>query len=323
MARRAVVDISGLATIDNVLSEFQLSLRAAGRSERTVQSYLEAAEQFATFLRESGHPGELRRIRPQDIDKWTVRLRAIRSPTTVAIRYRSLQAFFKWAVSSGELSKSPMIGTARPAVQAREIDFPTEEEFKKLLKAVEIPERTFEDWRDSAILRLFYDTGCRLSEITGLKLRLSEDDDRRPDSGVLDLERNLILVLGKGNRFRQVTFGTRTRTALRKYLDARSMHELAASDWLWLGSRGKPLSQSGIAQLLRRRCTQAGIRQLHPHMFRHARAHDALSRGMSSEDAMTFFGWKSRDMLTRYGSKLAEERALESARRLGSPGDRL
>lgn len=198
----------------------------------------------------------------------------------------------------------------------------TEDEFKQLLKPIEIAERTFEDWRDSAILRLFYDTGCRLSEITGLKLRLSEDEDA-PDTGLLDLDRNLILVLGKGNRFRQVTFGTKTRTALRKYVDARSRHELAGTDWLWLGSRGKPLTQSGIAQMLERRCAQAGIRRLHRHMFRHTRAHDALSRGMSEGDAMTLFGWKSREMLARYGAALAEERAIDAARRLGAPGDRL
>ena len=66
-----------------------------------------------------------------------------------------------------------------------------------------------------------------------------------------------IRVIGKGRRGRSVDYGIKTRKALRNYEKARSLHPLANLDWLWLGNRGKQLTQSGIAQLLRRRCRAA------------------------------------------------------------------
>ena len=322
---KTLIDISGMATIADVLPEFELHLKAAGRSPKTSQSYLEAARQFAHFLTATGHSGELRRIRGADVDAFTVHLRELgRSSATVRNRYASLQAFMKWALAAGELAKDPMAGTAKPHLDVVPVDFPSEAEIKALLRVCEGPERDFTDWRDSALLRLFFDTGCRLSEIVGLKLH-GKDDERDPGAGFLDLENNRVLVFGKGSKLRLVAFGTATRKALRQYLAAREKHphELADSDWLWLGGKGRPLTSSGAYQVFERRSRQAGTRALHPHMLRHARAHDAMSHGMSDGDVLTMFGWSSRQMLQRYGSAMAEERSLESARRIGLPGDRL
>jgi hypothetical protein len=47
-----------------------------------------------------------------------------------------------------------------------------------------------------------------------------------------------------------------------------------------------PLTTSGVTQIIRRRCRQAGIPQLHPHQFRHWSASEHFSQGMSDQDAM-------------------------------------
>lgn len=85
--------------------------------------------------------------------------------------------------------------------------------------------------------------------------------------------------------------------------------------------RGR-LTDSGVAQLLRRRGRQAGMPLLHAHQFRHTYAHEALSQGMQEGEVMALAGWRSRDMLSRYAKSAEWDRAIASARRLAI-GDRL
>ena len=47
-----------------------------------------------------------------------------------------------------------------------------------------------------------------------------------------------------------------------------------------------------------------------------------MKSGMSDNDIMRNFGWKSRQMLARYAAANTDERAREAHRRL-SPGDRI
>lgn len=74
--------------------------------------------------------------------------------------------------------------------------------------------------------------------------------------------------------------------------------------------------------MLDRRCDQAGLPHINPHMFRHTAADFAMRNGMSDSDLMKNFGWKSRSMLNRYAASTAEDRARQAHKRL-SPGDRV
>jgi integrase/recombinase XerC len=74
----------------------------------------------------------------------------------------------------------------------------------------------FEARRDTAMLMLLVDTGARRAELVDLKL------------AHLDLDLDVLLVLGKGRRERTLPFGHTAGAALDRYLRARPRHKDAA-----------------------------------------------------------------------------------------------
>ena len=184
-----------------------------------------------------------------------------------------------------------------------------EAQIKRLLKVC--AGKDFRSVRDTAIVRLFLDTGMRLDELS----RLAVED--------LDLDYdNTAAVMGKGRRPRMCPFGSKTAQALDRYLRQRGRQKRAALPALWLGLNGRgAMTDNGIAQMIRKRGVEAGIGGLHPHMFRHTFAHEWRMAGGDDDSLMRLVGWRSRQMLHRYGASAADARAREAHNRL-MPGDR-
>jgi integrase len=309
-------------TIPGLIPSWELSLRARRRSDRTVADYITDVTRFAVWLADKGMPLDPQAIAREHVEAFIVaeldrvsdRTGKKLAPGYVASAYRRLQQFFAWAEEEGEIPASPMAKMSPPALEDKPVPVIELEDLRAILGVCE--GTSFEARRDNAIIRTWADTGIRLGQMDGIQV-----DD-------VNLRSTQIRTYGKGRgggKALDVPFGAMTGQALDRYLRARARHKCASSPWLWLGTRGRSINRftsSGMARMLSRRAEQAGLGHIHPHQFRHTFAHQWKLNEGHDDALMQLMGWKSRDMLSRYGASAAAERAREAHRKLGL-GDRL
>ena len=308
------------------IASFRRHLAARNISPRTERTYIDAALQFEEFLGRKGLPVALAAIHREHVEAFIADQLSRYRPATAHNRYRSLQAFFRWALEEELIALSPMERMKPPIVGELLAPMLNDDQLRALLRVC-CADHTFAGRRDEAIIRVLLDSGARRAEIAAL--RWTPDD---PDTNDVDLDARQLRVLGKGRRERIVVIGREAVRALDRYLRYRDggsrygkalrPHHAAYLPSLWLGPKGA-FTESGMGQMIHERGVAAGLGDhVHPHMFRRTYAHKMLAGGMNETDLMTLAGWRSRTMVSRYAASAAAERATEIAKRM-SPGDML
>ncbi len=166
--------------------------------------------------------------------------------------------------------------------QRKLIGFLYPDEIFKVLQSVDLNQK--EGFRDYCLLVLLYDSGARASEIATLNL------------DYFNSEKRTLAILGKGNRYRQITLMPETSILIKNYIDKyRKKPKPAYRHRLFINQRGKELTRHGIYRICKKYLTialpQKRLKNLRPvHSFRHSCAVNMLTSGCSLSDIRNQLG---------------------------------
>lgn len=205
------------------------------------------------------------------------------APSSVARHLASLSTFFRYLVLEGKLADNVAKLLSAPAVWDRLPVVLGPAAVERLLAAPTGETRLGR--RDRAALETLYATGCRASEVVGLRPR------------DLDLETGLARCIGKGDKERVVPIGSRAREALTAYLK-RDRPVLTArrgeTEEVFVTRSGKPLSRVGLWRIVKQHARAAGLpEEVSPHTLRHSFATHLLAGGADLRAVQEMLGHAS------------------------------
>jgi site-specific recombinase XerD len=183
-----------------LVEDFIVSGKQRGYSPHTLRSYGDAITDFFDFFKDC----DLRTIKPMDIREWMHWLMSQgKKRNTISARLYAIRAFFDRAVLLDILQSNP---ARLIPIRAYNRPLPkslSEEEVRRLIGAAE-------SLRDRALLEVLYATGCRQSEVAGMRIEHISWSDRT------------VRVVGKGDKQRLVPLGRIALDVLRQYLSNRT-----------------------------------------------------------------------------------------------------
>lgn len=184
------------------------------------------------------------------------------SSASIQRRLSAARALYRFLIRERLSEANPFIGVPAPKQEKRLPKVLTAEQATLLVSVKDNDPLAI---RDRAIMELFYSSGLRLAELTALNAR------------AIDLRDNILRVIGKGGKIRDVPVGRHAVEAINDWIKVRG--QLAGHDQpaLFVSRSGSRLSHRSVQQRMKTWARRQGIGQhVHPHMLRHSFASHLL-----------------------------------------------
>ena len=241
-----------------MLEDFKKYMIKNKLSENTYKSYLLDVKLYINYYKDS-YGEDFEKLNSIDIQTYKSYLKNIENqkPVTINRKLNALKKFNEYLVDKGiqndiVIDKRDYIKIAPNFVKK---DAPDEKEINKLIhKAVDSKS-------DTCIIILASNGGLRAEEIVNIKLIH------------VHLEQRFIAIIGKGEKYREVTINDKMYKALQEYLEERLQTNLD-NPYLFVGKKSsfykdKPMSRSIVNRILNKYNVEVKIEDLHPHLLRH------------------------------------------------------
>lgn len=258
-----------------------------GKSPRTQEAYLRDINQFVDFI-----DRPLRRVKLEDLQRWSDELeqRGL-ADATRARKLAAVKSLFSFGHKIGYIVFNVGAAVSTPKVKddLAERILPRHVVHRILAMA--------EKLRDAVLLRLFYSSGGRVSELAALRWKSAIE--RQDASGKTTGQ---VALHGKGDKVRNVLLSASTWSELERLRrQERDSGFGNPHDPIFRSRKGGHLSRQQLWLIVKRAAERAGCPEaVSPHWLRHAHASHALDEGAPVHLVKETLGHKSLATTSRY-----------------------
>jgi integrase/recombinase XerD len=253
--------------IQEVVKIYIAVKKTEGRSNDTLANYARILQTFFLWVKKQPDA-----VTANDIRMFLYNYQQHRNTPNVTLeKYREMICwFFTWAHREEYISRDPSRAVKSIKVEVKERQALTQLELEHLRLACATP-------RERAMLEFMYSTGCRVSELCGVKIT------------DLDFKENTVHLYVKGRKHRTSFINARCEVALNEYIK----HRKGESDYLFVSDRAphERLTKASVEKVVRKCAERSGLKKhITPHVLRHTTATQAVNNGMAIEDVSKLLG---------------------------------
>ena len=249
-------------------------------SDYTIENYSSDIDEFFVFL-----DSELINYLDLTYDEIRIYLMRLKEKNdknvSIDRKLSSLRGFYKYLAGEGYIKNNVFSLVSGPK---KEKKLPRYFEYNELEELFNVPDlSTPTGLRDRLLLEMLYATGVRVGELVNIKVK------------DIDFSSRSIIILGKGNKERIVTYGEYCSEALEDYLkNGYSNLNIKHIDNLFLNNNGGALTERGVRYILDKIIKRTEIhKNISPHMIRHSFATHLLNEGCDLLSVQKLLGHES------------------------------
>ena len=251
-------------------------------SSRTTEGYRDDLNAFESFYKKVDSALSWETVDGDIVRDWMVSMmEAGLTASTVNRRLSALRTFYRYLLKREWVEIDPVRGVRGPKKKKSLPVFLKESEMDRLLDG-DFFGNDFKGKRDRLIVNMFYVTGVRLSELTGL------------DVHDVDMAGCVIRVNGKRNKQRIVPFGDELGLLLEDFLN--EMYSLRGADRgpMFIDEKGDRLKDVKVRELVRHYLGMVTTQKKRsPHVLRHTFATSMLNHHADLESLKELLGHES------------------------------
>lgn len=247
----------------------------------TVENYCSDIVQFLDYLNSENI--NFKSLQYSDLRFYLMYLKDEKGENNSSIdrKLSALRGFYKFLANEGVIKNNvfSLISGLK-----KEKKLPRYFEYNELEELFKVPDlRTPLGQRNRLILEMLYGTGVRVGELVSIKV------------SDIDLGSRTILILGKGNKERRVTYGDYCDEILKLYLDDGYLRlNVKNSPYLFLNNTGSCITERGIRYVLDQIIKETSLnKSISPHVLRHSFATHLLNEGCDLLTVQKLLGHES------------------------------